>query len=246
MVKDIKLIRRDLNNLSQVIGALITGIVFGVMLLRSAGQPPAGQGDAPAQFMMILRSGMVYGSMVIGLFVGWVFIARLALIAFSMEGRSFWILKSAPVNAEKLLSAKFLMAYLPSLSLSWLYLLGIAILQKAPLATILYGLPSIALILAGLCGINLAFGVRGVNLTWTDPRKMENGVAGVIGTIISIIYQLATLVLFFGPPLGFPLLGISERMGMVTGLLVGGTVALLGTFLPLKLVRGRVSTIGDK
>jgi hypothetical protein len=60
MVKDIKLIRRDLNNLSQVIGALIMGIVFGVMLLRAGGEPPVGQGDAPTQFMTILRSAMVY------------------------------------------------------------------------------------------------------------------------------------------------------------------------------------------
>ncbi len=246
IVKDIKLLRRDLNNLSQVIGALIMGIVFAVMLLRSGGEPAVGKGEAPALFMSLLRSGMAYGSMVIGLFVGWVFIARLALVAFSMEGRSYWILKTAPISAGKQLAAKFLMAYLPTLVLSWIYLLGIAILQKAPLTTILYGLPSIALILAGLCGINLAFGVRGVNLTWTDPRKMENGVAGVLGTIISIIYQLVTLVLFFGPPLGFPLLGISESIGMLVGLLVGGTATLLCTFVPLKIIKGRVSKIGEE
>ena len=47
------------------------------------------------------------------------------------------------------------------------------IIKPAQLPTILYGLPSVASILAGLGGINLALGVRGVNLTWTDPRKME-------------------------------------------------------------------------
>ncbi|OGN94048.1 MAG: hypothetical protein A2Y88_04705 [Chloroflexi bacterium RBG_13_48_10] len=75
---------------------------------------------------------------------------------------------------------------------------------------------------------------------------MENGVAGVVGTIASIVYQLVTLVLFFGPPLGFPLLGLSEGSGMLVGLLAGGTVALLCTFQPLKLVKGRVSTIGEE
>jgi len=244
--KDFKQVRRDLNNLSQVIGALIMGIVLGVMLLRGGGEPLTGQGDAPSQFMLILRSGMVYGSMVIGLFVGWALLSRLALVAFSMEGRSYWILKTAPVSAGKLLAAKFLMAFLPSLILSWFYLLGIALLQKAPLATILYGIPSITLILAGLCGINLALGVRGANLTWTDPRKMENGVAGILGTIISIVYQLVTLVLFFGIPLGFPLLGISPGIGMSAGILIGGAVALLCTFLPLSMVKGRVCRIGEE
>ena len=246
LVKDFKQVRRDLNNLSQVIGALIMGVVFGVMLLRSGGEPPAGQGNAPDQFMTILRSAMVYGSMVIGLFVGWCMLARLALVAFSMEGRAYWILKTAPISSGKLLAAKFLMAYIPSLILSWIYLIAIALLQKPPLVIVLYGLPSIALILAGLCGINLAFGVRGVNLTWTDPRKMENGVAGLAGTIISIIYQLVTLLLFFGPPLGFPILGISESIGMLVGLLVGGTATLLCTFVPLKIIKGRVSKIGEE
>jgi ABC-2 type transport system permease protein len=246
VAKDLRLMRRDLTNLSQVIGGLIMGIVFAVMLLRSGGEPPAGQGEAPALFMSLLESAMVYGSMAIGLFVGWVLLARLALVGFSMEGKSYWILKSAPVSAGKQLAAKFLVAYLPTLALSWIYLLGVALLQHTPLATILYGLPAIALILAGLGGINLAFGVRGVNLTWTDPRKMENGVAGLLGVISSIVYQLITLLLFFGPPLGLPLLGISEGTGMLVGLLAGGAVALLCTILPIALVKESVYRIGEE
>ena len=115
-----------------------------------------------------------------------------------------------------------------------------------PFLPLLYGLPSIALILAGLGGINLALGVRGVNLNWTDPRKMENGVAELLGTIVSIVYQLITLMLFFGPPLGFPLLGISEGTGMLVGLLAGGTVAMLCTILPLVPVKERVYRIGEE
>ena len=246
VVKDLKLLRRDLNNLSQVIGGLIMGVVFAVMLLRGGGQSAAGRGDAPAVFMSLVQSAMAYGSMVIGLFVGWALLARLALVAFSMEGRSYWVLKTAPISAGKQLAAKFVMAYLPALILSWIYLLAIALLQRASLAILLYGLPSIALILAGLGGINLAFGVRSANLTWTDPRKMESGVTGLASTVASIVYQLVTLLLFFGPPIGFPLLGLSEGAGMVAGLLAGGTVALLCTFLPLALVRERVYRIGEE
>jgi ABC-2 type transport system permease protein len=244
--KDFKVIRRDLNNLSQLVGAFIMGIVIAVMLLRSGGKPPAGNGEAPAMIMSLLRSAMAYGSMVIGLFVGWGLISHLGLFAFSMEGRSYWILKTAPVSAGKQLTAKFLMSYLPALILGWIYLLGIAILQHTPFITILYGLPSIALILAGLGGINMALGVRSVNLAWTDPRKMENGVAGILGTIVSIVYQLVTLLLFFGPPLGFPLLGISEGAGMMVGMLAGGTVALLCMVLPLRLVKDQVNRIGEE
>jgi ABC-2 type transport system permease protein len=242
--KDFKVIRRDLNNLSQLVGVFIMGIVIAVMLLRSGGKPPTGNGEAPALFMSLLRSAIAYGSMVIGLFVGWGLISHLGLFAFSMEGRSYWILKTAPISAGKQLAAKFLMSYMPALILGLIYLLGIAILQHTPTTTILYGLLFIALILAGLGGINLALGVRSVNLTWTDPRKMESGVAGILGTIVSVVYQLVTLLLFFGPPIGFPLLGISEGTGMLVGMLAGGTVALLCMVLPLRLVKDRVYRIG--
>jgi hypothetical protein len=137
------------------------------------------------------------------------------------------------------------MAYLPALFLSWIYLLGVAVLMHTAFTTVLYGLPSIALILAGLGGINLVLGVCGVNFTWTDPRKMEKGIIGILATIISIVYQLVTLLLFFGPLLGLPLLGISEGTGMLVGLLAGGAVALLCMILPLALVKERVYQIGE-
>ncbi len=246
MVKDFKALWRDLRNLSQIIGVPIMGIVFAVMLLRGGGAMPAGKGEAPDLFMEIGRLALTYASMAIALFVGWGLLARLALISFSMEGRSFWILKTAPVSAGKQLAAKFLMAFLPSLALAWLYLLAVAILQKVPTATILYGLPAIALTLAGLCGINLALGVRGANLTWTDPRKMESGVSGCLGSILSLVYQVVALVLFFGPPIGLPLLGSTAGVGQLVGLVVGGGVALLCTFVPLRLVKDRVDHIGEE
>ena len=231
--KDIKTMTRDLRNLSQLVGVFIMGIVLAVMLLRTVGKPPAGNGEAPALVTSLVQSAKAYGFMVIGLFIGWGLISHLGLIAFSLEGKNYWILKTAPVNAGKLLVAKFYMAYLPALILAWIYLFGISILQHTAFTNLLYGLLSIALILAGLGGISLALGTRSVNLNWTDPRKMENGVVGTLGTIFSIVYQLITLILFLAPPLLLPLLGVPEEVGMLVGLILGGTVALLCTFLPL-------------
>lgn len=245
MLKDFRELRRDLRNMSQVITSLIFGIIFTVMILRGGGEPPAGRGEAPALFLEIIRSALAYASMAISLFVGWSLLQRLAIVSFSMEGRSYWMIKASPVSAGKLLAAKFLMAYLPVLAMSWLFLIVIALLQKAPSAAILYGFPSVALILAGLDGINLAFGVRGANLTWTDPRKMSAGVSGCLGLIASSAYLIGTLALFFLPPIGLPLLGLSEGTGQLIGLLAGGTVALLCTILPLRLVKERVYRIGE-
>jgi ABC-2 type transport system permease protein len=246
MLKDFKALSRDLRIMSQMVGPLVMGIVFTVMVLRSGGDPPAGKGEAPALFMDLFRSVLAYGSMVISLFVGWTLLSRLALISFSMEGKSYWIIKTSPISARKLLAAKFLITYLPVLLLTWLFLLSIALLQKVPFATICYGLPCVAFILAGLGGINLAFGVRGVNLNWTDPRRMASGIAGYLGTIASIVYLFATLLLFFAPPLGLPLINKSEGSGQLIGLVAGGMTALLCAIIPLVLVKDRVYRIGEE
>jgi len=246
MLKDFLELRRDLRNMSQLVTPLIMGIVFSIMVLRSGGEPPAGRGEAPIWVMDLFRSALAYGSMAIALFVGWTLLSRLALISFSMEGKSYWIIKASPVSARKQLVAKFLIAYLPALILGWLFLLGIAFLQRAPAATILYGFPSVALILAGLCGINLAFGVRGADLNWTDPRRMSGGASGCLSMIASMAYLFAALLLFFAPPVGLPLLNISEGVGQLIGLLIGGTLAVVCTILPLALVKGWVYRIGEE
>jgi ABC-2 type transport system permease protein len=236
MLKDFKLVRRDLRIMSQQISAVIMGIVFAAMLFRSMGGP-AGNGES-----LILA----YGNIGISLFVGYAVLYRLALISFSVEGKSFWIIKTAPISAGRQLAAKFLIAYLPGLIVTWLFLLGIAFIQRVPAANILYSLTAEALILAGLDGISLTIGVRGANINWTDPRRMLSATSDYLAALAGLVYMLASLLLFFGPLIGLPLLNISEKTGMLIGLVAGGTVALLCMILPLALVKKRVYRIGEE
>jgi ABC-2 type transport system permease protein len=246
MHKDFLVLRRDLRYMSQLVLPLIMGIVFAVMLLRAGGEPMAGKSDSPAWVIDLLRSAMPYGSMAISVLVGYCLVSNLTQNSFSLEGKTYWILKTSPIITGKLLVAKFLFAYLPAVVLSWLFLLAIAILQKVPSATIFYGFPCIALILAGLGGINLAIGVRSANLNWTDPRHMSSGVINYLGIPISFAYQIVTLLLFCAPPIGLSLLNFSLGTGQLIGLLAGGMITLLCTILPLSLVKDRVNRIGEE
>ncbi len=130
--KDFLLLRRDLRNLSQLISPLIFGVIYSFMLFRTGGQPPAGQGDAPDWFMNSFRILLSYGNVGMSLFVGWWLLGRLSGMAFSSEGRNYWMLKAAPVRPGYLLAAKFLVAYLPTLALGLFFLVGISLLQKIP------------------------------------------------------------------------------------------------------------------
>jgi ABC-2 type transport system permease protein len=245
IIKDLKMIRRDLRNMSQVVTPLIFGIIYAIMMLRNGPEPPPGQGEAPEFFMEILRVAILYGSVAISLFVGWTLQSRLALMAFSMEGKSYWMIRTSPVRAEHLLLSKFLVAYLPSLVLGWLFLVGIGLVQRPPLSALLYEFPVVALILAGLAGINLAFGVKGANLTWTDPRRVSTGGTGCLSSIASMAYLVGSLALFFVPAIGLQYFQVSPVLSQVIGLLLGGVVTILCTVLPPLLVRNQVYKIGE-
>ncbi len=244
-VKDFYVLRRDLRNMSQLVTPLILGIVYAFAFLRSGGEAPAGRGEAPVWFMEIARNAMLYGNVAISLFVGWMLVARLAGMGFSQEGKSFWLLKTAPVSAWQMLAAKFLVAFLPSLALGWAFLLGISLMQRTGLGVLLFNLLVVALCVAGNSGLNLAFGVVGARMDWEDPRQMQRGSAGCLGALASMLYLPLSLVLFFGPPVLFLALSWPEALGQAAGLALGGAFSLTCTLLPLWLVRKRVPRLGE-
>jgi len=246
MVKDYLVLRRDLRNMSQLVTPLIFGIVYAVMFLRGGGQPSLGRGEAPPLFNEILKNIFVYGNVGISLFVGWMLLARLGGMGFSQEGKSFWMLKSAPVTASQLVLSKYLVAFLPTLALGWAFLLAISLLQRVNLSIVLFTVPVVALTIAGNAGLNLTFGITGANMKWEDPRQMQRGSSGCLGALATFIYLPLSLFLFFGPGLLFTLLSWPEFIGQLTGLLLGGGFSLLVAIIPLYLVRNRVLRLDEK
>jgi ABC-2 type transport system permease protein len=245
VVKDFIVLRRDLRNMSQVVTPIIFGIIYAISLMHTGGEPPPGQGEAPGWLMQILRSLMVYGNVGISLFVGWSLLSRLALMGFSQEGKNYWLLKSAPVRAGELLAAKFLVAYLPSLALGWIFMVIISLMQRSTLAVLVFGLGVVALSIAGTAGINLAFGVAGTNLNWEDPRRMNAGWWGCLSMPMSFAFLAFSLGFFFAPPVILTGLGLPEALGQVIGLGLGGVVCLACAMFIPRLAVDRVARIGE-
>ena len=243
--KDFLLLRRDLRNLSQLISPLIFGVIYSVIFLRAGGQPPAGQGEAPDWFTTTFRSLMSYGNILMALFVGWWLLGRLSGMAFSSEGKNYWMLKSAPVRASQMLTAKFLVAYLPTLVLGVFFLAGISILQKTPLGGFLYSLLAVAMCLAGMNGILLAFGALGANFKWEDPRKMSAGQLGCLGQLLGMLYLPVAFLLFIGPLWLVPVFRLPPVAGYLGGLVLGVTITGCCAFLPPWLIRSRVERLGE-
>jgi ABC-2 type transport system permease protein len=243
--KDFLMLRRDLRSMSQVVTPLILGILYAFMLISRGGQAPAGQGEAPEEFMNALQNLMVYGNVGISLFVGWSLLSRLATMGFSIEGKQYWMLKSAPVSANKLLAAKYLVAYLPTLVLGFGFLVVISVLQKTSLGTVIFSLLVLVLTLAGLAALSLTFGVLGANFDWTDPRRIGQGSAGCFGALASMLFLALSLGFFFGPALLVQVLNAPAALGQWIGLVLGSVFSLAAGFIPLWLVRQRVPRLNE-
>ncbi len=245
IAKDWLMLRRDLRNMSQLITPLILGAVYALMLIRSGGQAPAGRGEAPAVFMEIMQNAMVYGNVAISLFVSWSLLSRLAALGFSLEGKNYWMIKIAPISVARLLGAKYLAAFLPTLALGWVFLVIISLVQRASPGTLIFGMLVVLLTIAGTAGLNLAFGVIGANFNWEDPRRVTQGGIGCLGALASFLFLGISLLLFFGPAVLLKMLGGPAAAGEFAGLALGGIVCLIGGFVPLWLVRGRVARLGE-
>jgi hypothetical protein len=243
--KDALVLRRDLRNLSQLVTPLIFGVMYGFVLFRGGEDAFVGSGQAPEAVLVGLRSLSVFGSVLLSLFVSWSLIARLAGMGFSAEGASYWLVKSAPVPAGQLIWAKFLVAYVPTLLLSGVYLVIISLLQNQSLRLLPFSLPAIALIIAGDCGINLAFGIAGARLDWQDPRHMVRFSTGCLSALATLAYMVLSVILFFGPTLLAEILGIGRGWGLLTGLVLAGVLALTSAILPLFMVKARVLRLGE-
>lgn len=246
LVKDYYVLRRDLRNMSQLVTPLILGIVYAVMFLRSGGEVPAGRGEAPDWFMAAMSNIMLYGNVGLAMFVGWMLLARLAVMGFSHEGKSYWLLKTAPVSAGQLLSAKFIVAFLPTTLLCSIFLLVVSVLQGATLESTLFMLLVVVLILAGNTGVNLFFGVVGANMAWEDPRQMQKGAAGCLGALVSFVYLPFSMALFFLPPLITEVLRLPLLTGEAAGLVLGGGFSLVCAIVPVWLLRKRVDRLGEE
>jgi hypothetical protein len=244
--KDFLLLRRDIRNMSQLVTPLIFGVFYTVMFLRPGGSSMFGDSpDMPVIFSSISQFIATYGNIGMSLFVGWMLLSRLAGMAFSSEGKNYWMLKASPVRAAHLLTAKFLVAYLPTLALGAIFMVAVSILQKASLSTFLYGLLATAMCQAGMSGILLAFGVAGANFTWTDPRRMNAGAMGCLGQALTALFLPIAFGFFIGPLLLAAVINLPQIYGYMVGALAGCAVSLTGAILPPWLVQKRVDRLSE-
>jgi ABC-2 type transport system permease protein len=244
LVKDLLLYRRDLRSISRLLTPMILGVVYAISLVQSRGQFPQGRGEAPAWIMTTLNGILLYGDVALALFVGWMLAANLAGQGVSQEGKNYWMIKTAPISPRQFLLSKYLVAYLPSLAVCEIYILILQFFKGFELWPTLVSMIAVALVMAGVNGIYLAFGVTGAKFDWESPNQMGRTV-GCLGAIAGMVFVPVCFALFVGPAVLAAFLELPLALGQLVGLALGGGAGLAAAILPLGLVEKRVSTLNE-
>jgi ABC-2 type transport system permease protein len=209
--KDIRGVPRDLTSLAQVLAPMALGAFWFVWLMANPLQVAPEWEDLFSLISAVVATGM--GGMVF---------ARLALTSISMEGRAFWLVRSAPVATHNLVLGKFLLSYLPYLAVSG-GLLGLMLFVQGSTAGMLaHGLLIVTVVGAGVIATSLAFGAVRPNLTWDTPHRMLSPETGCLSFVFYSSYGLMCSLALVVPQvfvaLGSPLGTAAQAVGIAAAL----------------------------
>ncbi len=183
VLKDIKLFFRDTSQWSQIFLLLALMIVY----IYSFKLLPLERAAMPSFFLQNLISFLNLG--MVG-FVTSAVAVRFVFPAVSLEGDSFWIIRSAPLALEDFLWAKFWSSLLPLLALAEiLIVLSNTLLQVTPFMQYL-GIATVFMMTFGIVAL-------GVGLGAVFPRFKHENVAQIPTGFGGIVYMLLTM-LFIG------------------------------------------------
>lgn len=235
ILKDWLLRFRDPRQLVSLIGnAVVALVVGGLALFRSTSNSGGSLFEASQSFSgapelawlaALTSPGVLFSAW--SVFVGYVLLSQPASTSLALEGRSFPILKAAPVDPAQVWRAKtwgimapYMIVVTIMIIVGW-FLVGYDLLWTpyAWICALLFGI--------GLMGTSTSAGFMYANLEWDDPRRMTTSGGGLLSLLLTVLYALPAIALIILPfvlstvwPQATPVLLI---VGL--GLLTAGTAA---------------------
>jgi ABC-2 type transport system permease protein len=233
MIKDVRLFRRDPVLWAQFL------IFFGLLglytlsLRRLEFASTLQTWITVMSFMSVAVVALIYST----------FATRFILPLISIEGRAFWVLGTAPIERESIITGKFLLATTAStppcllLIVSSDFMLGIA--QRFPLLVAVHATTIVVLCVA-LSALAVGNGARFPNLRENSPSRIAAGFGGTLNLVESSI-----LIIFMLLAVGVPgywwanpeMVGSLGQFGRTLGLgslatlLVGTSVATIAALV---------------
>src|SRR5713226_3040829 len=179
MTKDIKTFLRDTTQWSQLFLLLALVVVY----LYNFKVLPIDRSPIPSS---ILRTVISFTNLALAGFVLSAVAVRFAFPAVSLEGKSFWILQSAPISLRTLLWSKFWLNLIPLLFLGELLVFLSNLLLRVPPWMMTLSLITIFLATFGITAIAVGVGALYPKFDYDHAAEIPTGFGGVICMIFSI------------------------------------------------------------
>lgn len=243
VLKDWRVIPRDLRNFAQMIAplALIPFIMFNLISGGGGRRNPLNGidsfGGAGGAGIMLAGGVLMTVMFVVG---------RVAETSVSMESKSWWLIKAAPVSPGEVLFGKFMTAAIPYALLSTVFMAALTIWRDFDLVWAVYGWVAVVALGMGMLAAGVGLSVPWAKLDWEDPRRMLTWQTSVITMLAWIGIGLVGGLLFCLPYFAELLdLGLVPAM-MAAGLLLGTAVAVGSGYALMHVGMARLGAVGEE
>ncbi|HUU28211.1 MAG TPA: hypothetical protein VM123_10400 [archaeon] len=192
VIKDLKAFARDKGQWSQLL--LLGGMI--VVYLYNFSVLPLGRSPIPRYYLEIVLTFLNLG---LAGFVIASISTRFVFPGVSMEGKSFWLLRSAPLSMEHFLWSKMCVLALPLLILGqFLVYVSSRILNSDPTTTLLACLVVFTLTFS-IVGLGTGMGAIYPRFEVENPAQIPTGLGGILYMIASLGLIGVTMLLLAKP-----------------------------------------------
>jgi len=243
VAKDIRTFFRDTTQWSQ----LILLVVLVVVYIYNIRVLPLYSGEQVGFFLTNVISFLNLG---LAGFVLAAIAARFIFPAVSLEGRTLWLLRSAPLDMRTLLWSKYWVGVLPLLVFALALTFGTNVILRVDPFMMVLSLATITLVTFGIASLALGFGALFPKFDTDNAAEVSTGFGGMVFMMVAVAF-LGVMVMLEAWPVYTVLraraLGRPISSSMYTALLLGLggalVLALIVIVVPLRIARMRVQEL---
>ncbi len=188
VLKDIKLFFRDTSQWSQLFLLLALTVVY----IYSFKLLPLERAALPTIYIQNLISFLNLG--MVG-FVTSAVAVRFVFPAVSLEGESFWIVRSSPLPLKDFLWAKFWSSVLPLLVLSEVLIVVSNILLKVSGLMMSIGVATVFLMTIAIAALGIGMGAAFPRFRYENVAQIPTGFGGIAYMIVTMMFIGAVITL---------------------------------------------------
>lgn len=244
-VKDLKVFLRDTAQWSQLLLLVALAMVylynFHVLDL-----------DRIPYMSGVVKNAYAFVNLSLAAFVISAVAVRFVFPSVSLEGASFWIVRSSPVEMGPFLWSKFWTAFVPVLAMAeGLTILSNEFLHVAPFLKVLCGTAVVFLTL-GLVGLAAGMGALYPRFAAENVTQVSGSYGGIAFMILGVLFILAEIGLLAWPSSLYlwheyhqiPL-HLAHRLGMGASFLAAIALALAAFWIPMRKGVAALDRLGD-